>query len=140
MSPKLRELRELERRAQERQEQQERFDAELRECIAGVQRNLKEAFEREREARRESDAVWAKVAAEWNEIAQQLRPQGHPKAWETLGLQPGASVAEIKAAYRRKVKEVHPDIGGDAKRFRWVQRAYEHLMSVVEDVPMVRPA
>jgi hypothetical protein len=57
-------------------------------------------------------------------------PTGHPKAYGTLGLEPGASLEEIKGAYRARVKEAHPDVGGDARRFHWVQRAYEHLMAL----------
>jgi DnaJ-domain-containing protein 1 len=44
-------------------------------------------------------------------------PQGIPadepeklSAYELLGLSPSASVAEIKAAYRRRVKQCHPDL------------------------------
>ena len=45
----------------------------------------------------------------------------------TLGLAPGASQAEIKAAYRRLAKAFHPDTAGDAAipRFLAIQAAYE---------------
>lgn len=46
------------------------------------------------------------------------------RAYEALGLPPTASAAEIKAAYRDRVKEVHPDRGGDEESFREVQEAY----------------
>lgn len=36
-----------------------------------------------------------------------------PKScWEVLGLQPGASPAEIRAAWRARIADVHPDQGG----------------------------
>jgi len=45
-------------------------------------------------------------------------------AFATLGLPPGATLAEVKAAYRERVKEVHPDHGGDEERFRRLREAY----------------
>ena len=36
------------------------------------------------------------------------------EAWRVLGLQPGASRDEVRAAYRRLMKRVHPDLGGSA--------------------------
>lgn len=38
-----------------------------------------------------------------------------------------ASDEEIRAAYRRLVKETHPDTGGDAEAFKLVSRAYAVL-------------
>ena len=47
----------------------------------------------------------------------------------TLGLPPGATQAEIKAAYRRLAKAFHPDTAGEAAipRFLAIQAAYETL-------------
>jgi curved DNA-binding protein CbpA len=48
--------------------------------------------------------------------------------YETLGVQPGASSDEIKAAYRTLVKRYHPDVeGGDPVLFARVAEAYEVL-------------
>ncbi len=41
-----------------------------------------------------------------------------------LGVPTGASVDEVKRAYRRKVKEVHPDQGGNEDEFKRVREAY----------------
>jgi len=57
--------------------------------------------------------------------------QGGPtaaEAYDTLGLDPNADPEAVKAAYREKVKEVHPDSpGGDEDQFKKVQSAYERL-------------
>jgi curved DNA-binding protein CbpA len=33
-------------------------------------------------------------------------------AYRMLGLEPGASLEEVRAAYRRLIRKVHPDLGG----------------------------
>ena len=70
------------------------------------------------------------------------RTQGRPKpapaanaaesAWSVLGLQTGATLAEVKRAYQRRALQTHPDHGGDAAEFRAIQRAYEKLMDRLE--------
>jgi len=45
-------------------------------------------------------------------------------AFERLGLPPTADTDEVKAAYRRRVKNVHPDHGGDSESFKRLQDAY----------------
>jgi hypothetical protein len=49
------------------------------------------------------------------------------EACEVLGVEPDVDQRELKRAYRRRVKETHPDLGGDEDAFCRVQRAYEHL-------------
>jgi len=44
-----------------------------------------------------------------------------------LGVSKTASEAEIKSAYRKLVREHHPDRQGDAIKFRAVAEAYEIL-------------
>lgn len=44
-----------------------------------------------------------------------------------LGVSPDASTEEIKRAYRRKAREIHPDAGGDEEAFKEVTRAYRIL-------------
>ncbi|WP_276271515.1 J domain-containing protein [Haloarcula litorea] len=46
------------------------------------------------------------------------------QAFDELGLPRSASRAEVKSAYRERVKEVHPDHGGDEEAFRRVREAY----------------
>ncbi len=57
-----------------------------------------------------------------------MTPQ--PDPYRTLGLAPGASVNEIRSAYRRLAKQYHPDAAGDRTlpRFLAIQAAYERLV------------
>ena len=71
------------------------------------------------------------------EVAAQDRPRPPPKqrsgdgerasARALLGLSPGATLEEIKRAYKKRALETHPDRGGDPDVFRRVQRAFERL-------------
>lgn len=47
--------------------------------------------------------------------------------FEILGVDPGADEAEIVDAYRKRVKETHPDHGGSPEAFRAVKTAYERI-------------
>ena len=49
--------------------------------------------------------------------------------YRTLGLEPGASMAEVKRAYRRLAKAFHPDSAGEAAlpRFLAIHEAYEAI-------------
>lgn len=47
--------------------------------------------------------------------------------YETLGVDRSASEEEIKRAYRRRARELHPDAGGDEAEFKELTRAYEVL-------------
>ena len=47
--------------------------------------------------------------------------------YEVLGVDPSISDAELKAAYRRLLRQAHPDTGGSAARFVAVQHAWERI-------------
>lgn len=49
---------------------------------------------------------------------------GVAAAFSELGLPTDADADEVKSAYRDRVKETHPDRGGDEAAFRRVQKAY----------------
>jgi curved DNA-binding protein CbpA len=49
------------------------------------------------------------------------------EAARVLGVDPDADQSTVDDAYRERVKEVHPDAGGDAERFKRVKQAYETL-------------
>jgi curved DNA-binding protein CbpA len=66
-----------------------------------------------------------------------MSSQGDPHL--TLGVAPGASLNEIKSAYRRLAKKYHPDAAGERAlpRFLAIQAAYERL---VDGEGRLRPA
>ena len=45
-----------------------------------------------------------------------------------LGVSPSASTDEIHAAFRKKARQHHPDLGGDRKKFQQINAAYEELL------------
>ena len=47
--------------------------------------------------------------------------------YEVLGVPPTADEDALRRAYRRAARESHPDLGGDARRFRQVQIAWERI-------------
>lgn len=47
--------------------------------------------------------------------------------YATLGINPTATAAQIKAAYRKSARKHHPDKGGDEAKFKQIQHAYEAL-------------
>jgi DnaJ domain len=78
--------------------------------------------------RREEEERWARErarAASW--------PAGIPSvAFSTLGLPTAASLAEIKAAYRKRVFLLHPDRGGDHAAMVALNAAYEDAVWYAE--------
>jgi hypothetical protein len=52
-----------------------------------------------------------------------------PSPYAVLGVRSDASDGELRRAYRRKLRETHPDTGGDAAEFDRVQHAWEQIGS-----------
>ena len=53
---------------------------------------------------------------------------GESSAYAALGLRPGADAAAVEQAYKRLIKEHHPDReGGDARRAAEITKAYREL-------------
>lgn len=84
------------------------------------------------------EPYWARA---WNRVLRGERPPPRPlppaarpprlrliSAWEHLGLAKGASLAEVKAAFRQRALLSHPDHGGDPDAFRALHAAYERLV------------
>jgi hypothetical protein len=57
--------------------------------------------------------------------SRQYPPSDRPAFAVTLGLLPPYSMDDVKRAYREKVKDAHPDRGGDPKTFERIQTAFE---------------
>lgn len=49
------------------------------------------------------------------------------KLYDILGVDPKASQADIKKAYRKLAAKHHPDKGGDEDKFKAIQKAYDIL-------------
>lgn len=50
-----------------------------------------------------------------------------PSPYQVLGVAEDASEAALRRAYRSKLRQTHPDTGGDAAEFRRVQQAWEQV-------------
>lgn len=51
------------------------------------------------------------------------------EAYTVLGVEPGASEAELTRAYKAAAMKAHPDKGGDAEQFKAIRAAYERILS-----------
>lgn len=55
-----------------------------------------------------------------------------PPCLRALGLDHACTEAEVLAAYRERVKSLHPDRGGDLKQFLRLQRHFEQAMHLAK--------
>lgn len=78
------------------------------------------------------DPEWrAKVAQEIENETGQIEPTQDP--WIILGLSPDASLEEVKAAYRRTMRAVHPDTSGLSRVFsQMASDAYRQLLKELD--------
>jgi hypothetical protein len=62
---------------------------------------------------------------------------GRASAFAILGLEPGADAAAVERAYKRLIKQHHPDrAGGDAGRAAEINRAYRELRAATAKNPL----
>ena len=54
-----------------------------------------------------------------------------PRAIAALGLRLPCSEEDLKRAYRKRVKKLHPDHGGDERRFLLLQAHFEEALAIV---------
>jgi ferredoxin len=52
-----------------------------------------------------------------------------PSPFDVLGVDPHADEETVERAYKRRVKESHPDHGGSAEEFQAVRAAYEEIIT-----------
>jgi len=50
-----------------------------------------------------------------------------------LGIEAGATKREVRNAYRRKARKLHPDVGGDAEAFKQLYAAYRAVLKIAKD-------
>jgi hypothetical protein len=62
-----------------------------------------------------------------------------PPCLQTLGLTLPCTEEEVLAAYRRQVKEMHPDRGGDMRQFLRLQQHFEQAMHLARSRKKIRP-
>lgn len=62
-----------------------------------------------------------------NDLNRTPRKVKDPTLYRVLGVGTDSTPDEIKVAYRARVKDAHPDRGGDPVEFRQVQQAYNTL-------------
>lgn len=61
-----------------------------------------------------------------------------PPCLETLGLDLPCTEEQVLTAYRRKVKEMHPDKGGSLQKFLQLQKHFEQAMYLARSQAKVR--
>jgi len=73
------------------------------------------------------EPAWPSKASREPRGAHASSPKEPPQQsiWSVLGVSRDVTPEELKAAYRRRALETHPDHGGDEEAFRRVLRAYE---------------
>lgn len=76
------------------------------------------------------------LQAKFDEIKQKYSKVALPQSeaeYALLGIEPGATKREIKNAYRRQARKLHPDAGGDEAAFKRMYAAYRHLLSITKE-------
>lgn len=104
------------------------LSADPRRVVADLLADLEELEarrQRDRSDGRRSDEQQKHESRRHSRSRQDLRAE----ALAILGLGPGASLSEVKAAHRRLVKRHHPDVGGEAEVFRRIDAAYRLLIT-----------
>ena len=84
-------------------------------------RRAREREEARRQAERREEARRAIREREWARARELL---------VVLGLEPPVCVDQIRARFRDLARQLHPDRGGDARRFIEARKAYEEVIAI----------
>ncbi|PSP64723.1 molecular chaperone DnaJ [Halobacteriales archaeon QH_8_67_36] len=93
----------------------------------GRARRAAERVRQERARRQQARGAQQQAGRRRRRVQQRSGPSP-AEAYDRLDLDPSADESAVKAAYRERVKETHPDTdGGSEREFKRVQAAYETL-------------
>ena len=70
------------------------------------------------------------VVADWVPATPYWALRERPPCLITLDLFPPITEAEVMVAYRERVKQLHPDRGGDLRKFLQLQRHFEQALNL----------
>ena len=82
----------------------------------------------------ETEARVTRLEARRSRMRQQtasVRSRAEPTDHDVLGIPESASMADIRAAYAEKVKQVHPDQGGNRSDYERITAAYQRLKTAL---------
>jgi hypothetical protein len=71
------------------------------------------------------------MMAELESIMQSVRNKQYATEYALMGIAPGATEREIRNAYRRRARTLHPDKGGDEVAMKALNVAYKKLLAAV---------
>jgi DnaJ-domain-containing protein 1 len=99
------------------------------------QREQEETAARKRQKEQEEAAARERARQQEEQERRRNSSQaelGVPQALEILGLNAGATKQEIRAAYNRLMKRVHPDVGGSSFFAKQLNEARDLLLLLLE--------
>lgn len=76
--------------------------------------------------------VAAVIAILWWQVKARPQPDPQSEALALLGLEPGAGIGDIQAAFRARMAEAHPDAGGSDDAARAVTAARDLLLDRID--------
>ena len=70
-----------------------------------------------------------------NDVCAKIRAETIPLVDEyaMLGIQHNATKRDVKNAYRRQARKLHPDVGGDDETFKRMYAAYRRVLASVKE-------